>query len=56
MNLQYILSRAKEPSTWRGISILIGVLGIQANPEAINQIGMATGAVISAIEIFRKEK
>lgn len=52
--MNYFLDRAKEPSTWRGLSILLGALGVYANPDAIQQVGIAVAGVISAIEIFRK--
>ena len=53
--MKYLLDRAKEPSTWRGLSVLLGALGVYANPDAIQQIGVSVGAVISVIEIFRRE-
>lgn len=53
--MKYILDRAREPSTWRGLAVLLGALGIYANPDAIQQVGIAVGAVVSAVEIFRKE-
>jgi len=55
MNLKFFLDRAREPSTWRGAAIMAGTMGVGVNPEAVQQIGLAVGAVISAIEIFRKE-
>jgi len=53
---KFFLDRAKEPSTWRGAAVMVGTLGVGVNPDAMQQIGLAVGAVISAIEIFRKEK
>ena len=53
--MNYLLDRAKEPSTWRGLTMLLGAFGVYAHPDAIQQIGVAVGAVISAVEIFRKE-
>ena len=52
--MKYILDRAKEPSTWRGLSLLLGAFGVYTNPDAIQQVGVAVAGVISAIEIFRK--
>ena len=53
--MNYFLSRVKEPSTWRGLAVMLGALGVGVNPEAVNQIGAAVGAAIAAVEIFRKE-
>jgi len=50
----FAIDRAKEPSTWRGIALLLGVLGVGFNPDAIMQIGIMVGAAVSAIEIGRK--
>lgn len=52
--MNYILDRAKEPSTWRGLALMLAAFGVSVNPEGIMQIGTAAGAVIAAIEIFRK--
>ena len=52
--LAFVLARVKEPSTWRGIALLLGVLGVRYNPDAIIQIGVAVCAAVSAIEIGRK--
>jgi len=45
-----------EPSTWRGLTVLLGVLGLQftnVNPADILSLALA---VIGAIEILRVEK
>jgi hypothetical protein len=53
--MKYLFDRLREPSTWRGAALLVGALGLQVQPDAIAQIGTAVGAVISVIEILRKE-
>jgi hypothetical protein len=50
-----ISSRLREPSTWRGLSVLIGALGIGIAPQAITEIGTAVATTLAAIEIIRKE-
>lgn len=52
--VEFAIDRSKEPSTWRGIALLLGVLGVGLNPDAIMQIGIMVGAAVSAIEIGRK--
>ncbi len=44
-----------QPSTWRGAIGLAGVIGIHFSPELTEQISIACGAALSAIEIFRNE-
>lgn len=48
----YILARLKEPSSWRGVVLLLTSLGITLSPEqaeAIIAIGMA---VAGAVGVF----
>ena len=52
--MQYILNRAREPSTWRGIALLLGAFGVHLAPELLTAIGAAVGAVVGAIEVARK--
>ena len=52
--MQYFIDRAKEPSTWRGLALLAGALGMHLAPEALPTIGSAVAAVISVIEVLRK--
>lgn len=51
-----ILSRLKEPSTFRGLAILAGIGGIAIDPAQVNAIASAVAAVLGLIEVFRKEK
>lgn len=52
--MTYILARLKEASTWRGLALLAGAVGLQIAPDAIPAIGSAVAAVISAVEILRR--
>lgn len=54
--MTYILERFKEPSTWRGIAILAGALGMQVSPDLIPAIGTVVAAALGGIEVIRKEK
>jgi hypothetical protein len=51
-----LISRLKEPSTFRGLAILAGLGGIAIDPAQVNAIAALTAAVIGLIEVFRKEK
>lgn len=46
----------KQPSTWRGIFGFIALIGFYKNPELTDQIAIALGAALSAIEVFRNER
>jgi PII-like signaling protein len=54
--MDWILDRLKEASTWRGVTVLLGAIGIGVSPDLVAQIGLIVTAIIGAIEILRKEK
>lgn len=54
--MKTILDRLKEPSTYRGLSLLLGLIGVSVSPEQATSIGTGVAAILSIIEIVRKEK
>ncbi len=44
-----------QPSTWRGAAGMAALCGISLSPELTEQIAIALGATLSAIELFRNE-
>jgi hypothetical protein len=54
--MKTLLAKLKEPSTFRGLAILGGVLGVALEPSKWDAIGTAVAAIIGIIEVFRKEK
>lgn len=54
--MTYVLERLKEPSTWRGLVLLLTVAGLKLSPDQANAI-MALGlAVVGAIGVFLPDK
>ena len=48
----YLLSRAKEPSTWRGITLLLTAFGVPIAPamaESIVSVGLAVTGLIGVL-------
>lgn len=48
----YIIERAKEPSTWRGVVLLLTALGVPMAPamtEAIVSAGLAIAGLLGVI-------
>ena len=48
----YILSRAKEPSTWRGIILLLTAVGVPVAPamaDAIVSVGLALAGAVGVL-------
>ena len=55
----YILSRLKEASTWRGIIMLASAAGVPFNPayaEHIIAIGMAAAGLVGVVTSDKLEK
>ena len=48
----YLIDRAKEPSTWRGIVLLLTAAGVPVAPamsEAIVSVGLAVAGLIGVV-------
>lgn len=54
--MSFILNRLKQPSTYRGLAVLAGILGYGISPELADAIGITVASALAAIEIFRNEK
>lgn len=49
---KYLLERAKEPSSWRGVVLLATATGVNIAPELMNAIvtfGLGTAGLLGAI-------
>jgi hypothetical protein len=53
--MDWIIRRFKEPSTWRGLIVLAGIAGYSINPELQEKIIAIGTTLLAAIEIIRKE-
>ena len=51
----WIVARLKEPSTWRGLTVLAGLVGFTLSPEQWQAISTAVLALLGAVEVFRPE-
>ena len=54
---QWILSRLSEPSTWRGIILVLTAAGVQLQPamiEAVISIGIGAAGVIGMVTADKK--
>jgi hypothetical protein len=54
--MAFPVERLKEPSTWRGLAVLAGVLGVNISPEQSTAIMTVVGLIYGVIQTFRKEK
>lgn len=51
---QWAIDQLKQPSTWRGITMLVTSLGIAINPDLMEQIVVAGTAVAGLIGVLFK--
>lgn len=54
--VDYILARAKEPSSYKGLLALAAALGLKLDPEQSAAIVSALLAAVGIWEVFRREK
>lgn len=52
--MNYVIERLKEPSTWRGIALVLSAFGVHVAPELLPTIGTAFAAGLGAIEMIRR--
>lgn len=57
MSLKTILiNYARQPSTWKGISILLSAAGVAVSPELMTGVSSVVISAIGLWEVFRNER
>lgn len=56
MNIDWVIDRLNEPSTWRGLIGLLTAAGIMLSPELSSAIIAAGLGLVGLINIIRKER
>lgn len=56
MIIQYVLARLREPSTWRGIIMLIAGGWATRNPDQLDAIIPVAMAIVGAVGAFIPDK
>lgn len=54
--MQALLSRLKEPSTWAGLGVILGVFGVKVAPEQLTAVIGVVTAICAALAVFLPEK
>ena len=54
--MQALLNRLKEPSTWAGLGVLLGLFGVKVLPEQLTAIIGVVTAICAALAVFLPEK
>jgi hypothetical protein len=52
--MQWVIDQLKQPSTWRGITMLITSMGIAIKPDLMEQIVVTGTAVAGLIGVLFK--
>lgn len=52
----YLLARAKEPSTWRGLFLLLTAIGVPVAPEMANAIITVGLGLAGAVGVATADK
>lgn len=53
--MRWLMARLREPSTWRGITMLLTACGIALSQEQQEAIGIAGAAIIGLIGVFTSD-
>lgn len=54
--LELIKTYAKQPSTWRGLTILLAASGIIVDPMLMEQVGLGVIGLIGLYETFKNKE
>jgi hypothetical protein len=52
----FVLNRLREPSTWRGIVMVVTVFGVNLTPEEALAVASVGASIVAAIGIFTADK
>lgn len=50
--LAYLVARLKEPSTYAGLAVLLGMFGVKLAPEALTSIITVVSAIAGALAVL----
>lgn len=54
--LSTLKRKLKEPSTYQGLAVIAGSIGISIDPASSYSIGSAVGTIVGTIQVIRQEK
>ena len=54
--MDYLLDRMREPSTWRGLAMIVTSLGVALSPDQIAAIVAAGSAIVGLIGVFTRDR
>lgn len=54
--MDFIFKKLTEKSTYAGLGIVLGLIGIHFSPEQYQAVGAAVLGIVGVFEVFRTEK
>lgn len=51
--MDWIIARLKEPSTYRGLGILLALAGLHPDPTSLATVG---AGIVALVEIIKRER
>lgn len=52
LNLDQLLTILSQPSTWKGLVLILGVIGIDIDPESLTAILKAVGILYGTVSVI----
>lgn len=53
--IEILKSYARQPSTWRGLALLLAAFGVVVDPGLIEQVGVGVVGLIGLVELAKNE-
>jgi hypothetical protein len=53
---QLIAKYIRQPSTWRGLALVLAAAGITIDPGLLEQVGVGVVGLLGLYEVFKNER
>lgn len=53
--IEVIKQYARQPSTWRGLALLLSAFGVVVDPGLVEQVGVGVVGLIGLAEVIKNE-
>ena len=55
-NKEVFQKKAKEPSTWAGLVVILAAFGVPVPPGIVEQVALVAAGAVGLYEVVRSEK
>ncbi|MOA41494.1 hypothetical protein D3C78_1634580 [compost metagenome] len=53
--IEALKSYARQPSTWRGLALLLAAFGVVVDPGLVEQVGVGVVGLIGLVELAKND-